>query len=190
MRRGPTMSPQADDDGGSTVHYEGSVWLFASEREACSNWKTAGSGTQSGYQWFGQSLFRSRRASPESGFQRFIGAHFQLETASERDKERALERLEKLYDQVLSDYVEDLVASSQQVGWSEEASADSSSHDSNFSFLDEILGNSSLWPWQSWRQTLLKFKATALSWLAVFLSTLYGLSFWQAVGWCLNILED
>lgn len=52
----------------------------------------------------------------ESGFQRFIGAHFQLETASERDKERALERLEKLYDQVLSDYVEDLVASSQQVG--------------------------------------------------------------------------
>ncbi|XP_073392925.1 uncharacterized protein [Physcomitrium patens] len=52
----------------------------------------------------------------EGGFQRFIGDQFQLETASERDKERALERLKKLYDQVLSDYVEDLVASSQQVG--------------------------------------------------------------------------
>lgn len=49
----------------------------------------------------------------EGGFQRFIGVHFQLETAPERDKERALERLKKLYDQVLSDYVEDLVASNQ-----------------------------------------------------------------------------
>lgn len=47
----------------------------------------------------------------EGGFQRFIEVHFQLEIAPERDKERALERLKKLYDQVLSDYVEDLVAS-------------------------------------------------------------------------------
>ncbi|XP_024402494.1 uncharacterized protein [Physcomitrium patens] len=46
----------------------------------------------------------------EGGFQRFIGVHFQLETAPDRDKERALERLKKLYDQVLFDYVEDLVA--------------------------------------------------------------------------------
>lgn len=46
----------------------------------------------------------------ESGFQRFIGVHFQLETAPERDKERALERLRKLYDQVLYEYVEELVA--------------------------------------------------------------------------------
>jgi hypothetical protein len=48
-----------------------------------------------------------------SGFQRFIAEHFQLETAPEKDKERALERLKKLYDQVLYDYVEDLVASDQ-----------------------------------------------------------------------------
>jgi hypothetical protein len=49
----------------------------------------------------------------DSGFQQFIGANFQLDTASEKDKERALERLKKLYDQVLYDYVEDLVASDQ-----------------------------------------------------------------------------
>lgn len=49
----------------------------------------------------------------EDGFQRFIAGHFQLDNASEKEKERALERLKKLYDQVLSDYVEDLVASSQ-----------------------------------------------------------------------------
>ncbi len=49
----------------------------------------------------------------DSGFERFIGANFQLDTASEKDKERALERLKKLYDQVLYDYVEDLVASDQ-----------------------------------------------------------------------------
>jgi len=46
----------------------------------------------------------------QRGFQQFIGVHFQLETAPERDKERALERLKKLYEQVLSDYVEELVA--------------------------------------------------------------------------------
>ncbi|CAM6111366.1 unnamed protein product [Calypogeia fissa] len=49
----------------------------------------------------------------EEGFQRFIAGHFQLDNASEKEKDRALERLKKLYDQVLSDYVEDLVASSQ-----------------------------------------------------------------------------
>lgn len=54
----------------------------------------------------------------DAGFQRFIGTHFQLDTAPERDKERALERLKKLYDQVLADYVEELVANStQQVSW-------------------------------------------------------------------------
>jgi len=52
----------------------------------------------------------------DSGFQQFIGANFQLDTASEKDKERALERLKKLYDQVLYDYVEDLVASD-QLNW-------------------------------------------------------------------------
>ena len=50
----------------------------------------------------------------DAGFQRFIATHFQLDTAPERDKERALERLKKLYDQVLADYVEELVASSTQ----------------------------------------------------------------------------
>ncbi|KAG6557680.1 hypothetical protein Mapa_000444 [Marchantia paleacea] len=49
----------------------------------------------------------------EEGFQRFIAGHFQLDNASEKEKDRALERLKKLYDQVLNDYVEDLVASSQ-----------------------------------------------------------------------------
>ncbi|KAL2622055.1 hypothetical protein R1flu_002260 [Riccia fluitans] len=49
----------------------------------------------------------------EEGFQRFIAGNFQLENASEKEKERALERLKKLYDQVLNDYVEDLVAGSQ-----------------------------------------------------------------------------
>jgi hypothetical protein len=48
----------------------------------------------------------------EGGFQQFILVHFQLETAPERDKERALERLKKLYDQILADYVEELVAAS------------------------------------------------------------------------------
>lgn len=48
----------------------------------------------------------------DSGFQRFIAAQFQLDNAPERDKERALERLKKLYDQVLGDYIEELVANS------------------------------------------------------------------------------
>eukprot|EP00249_Psilotum_nudum_P007652 c20721_g1_i1 orf=98-415(+) len=46
----------------------------------------------------------------EAGFQRFIAVHFQLDNASDKEKERALERLKKLYDQVLCDYVEELVA--------------------------------------------------------------------------------
>jgi len=44
------------------------------------------------------------------GFLRFIGDTFHLESATEKEKERALERLKKLYEQVLADYVEHLIA--------------------------------------------------------------------------------
>lgn len=43
------------------------------------------------------------------GFQRFIADTFHLESATEKEKERALERLKKLYEQVLADYVEHLL---------------------------------------------------------------------------------
>ncbi|CAI5980830.1 unnamed protein product [Closterium sp. NIES-65] len=45
-----------------------------------------------------------------NGFQRFIAETFHLDGATEKEKERALERLRKLYEQVLADYVETLVA--------------------------------------------------------------------------------
>eukprot|EP00850_Spirogloea_muscicola_P011826 SM000075S21915 [mRNA] locus=s75:54710:57774:+ [translate_table: standard] len=43
------------------------------------------------------------------GFNRFIHDNFNLETASEKDKERAFERLVKLYDQVIGDYMSDIL---------------------------------------------------------------------------------
>lgn len=47
------------------------------------------------------------------GFQRFIHDTFALENASEKERERAIERLKKLYDQVLHEYVEHIVMNSQ-----------------------------------------------------------------------------
>lgn len=44
------------------------------------------------------------------GFQRFIGSYFNLNNASEKEKGRAVERLRKLYEQVLQDYVEHVLA--------------------------------------------------------------------------------
>eukprot|EP00897_Mesotaenium_endlicherianum_P009216 jgi/Mesen1/8322/ME000457S07521 len=44
------------------------------------------------------------------GFQRFANEFLHNEHSSEKERERALERLKKLYDQVLHDYVEHLLA--------------------------------------------------------------------------------
>lgn len=47
------------------------------------------------------------------GFQQFAVSHFALENATEKEKDRALDRLKKLYEQILQDYVEHLVMMAQ-----------------------------------------------------------------------------